>query len=671
MLVLALAGLTIALLFRGPPPTGDAIHRAFARARAYYRNQTNADCRRARMELEAVGDRLGTSAAFHVNLALIDLSEFNHRIQGESRLLPGSGGQRLLRSARDHLTHARALGLTRDALAFNLARTYLKMAPSAENRDELQRLAEGLLSPLTAKPLPDPATLLLLGNLLWERGDREAAGRHFVRIAELAARDRIPGPIHFVALNRLVQLQQRTDPDAAAERRRKIDELFPEKPEPTPAALERGRYTVLLEITDPPATTRRPADVSWVRATEGTRLPQPGPEGHLIAPDIDGDCARDLVLAVAGHLRVFRNRGNAVFDDLTEQAGLPGSFRVRAAAAGDIDHNGLCDLVVGGPDGLAVFLNHTDFAEPARWRFMPAPPPPSGPPHFGAGAALAVSCLLLGDLDHDGDLDLFVGGPESNRLYRLEIELPVDGGKYLRFADVTELAGVAEPPATEALLLDVEDDHDVDLLVAGPQGNAWFENRRRMRFERRALPEGATLGAGDADNDLREEVRVGRGVYRWRPGGWDRLFERDALADFDGDGVLDTDPLAGVPVAGAIRRVVATDLNRDGSCDLILHAGGRLDVFLAAPGRAVAWIDVRLRGRGPNTLGIGTRLQLFAGDLRIGATSRDGLVSFGLGQRPVVDALLVRWPDGVEQGVVTPRTAGCVVVGEREDEAGS
>ncbi len=676
MLVLALAGLYVALLFRGTPPAGDPLHRAFARAHAYYVNETNADCRRARMELEAVGGWLRTSAAYHVDMALIDLREFNHRIQGESRLLEESDEQRLLRSALDHLTHARALGPASDALAYNLARTWLKLAASAENREELQRKAEGLLLPLAAKEPPDPAALLLLANLLWERGDQEGAGRHYGRLVELAATEPVAGAIRFVALNRLAQLRQRTDPDAAADLRRRIDELFPVKPEPTPALLERGRYTVLLEITEPPATTRRPVPVTWEQVTGRTGLPQPGPGFRFIAPDIDGDCARDLVLGVAGRLRVFRNRGNAVFDDLTKPAGLPASFRLAAAAAGDIDHNGLCDLVVGGPDGLAVYLNHTDYEEPARWRFMPAPPPPNGPPHFGAGAALPVSCLVLWDLDHDGDLDLFVGGPEANRVYQLEIELPVDGGKYLRFLDVTEQVGMAEPPATDALILDVEDDRDIDLLVAGPQGNAWFENMRNLRFEARYLPGGETLGAGDVDNDLREEVRVGRDVSKWgpwrdpgsgwRPDNWGRtLFERDALVDLDGDGVLDEDPLAGVPVAGAIRRVVATDLNRDGACDLILHAGERLEVFLAAPDRAVAWIDVRLRGRSPNTLGIGTRVELFAGDLRLAATCRDGLVSFGLGQRPVVDALLIRWPNGVEQGVVTPTVGGCVLVEER------
>jgi hypothetical protein len=604
-------------------------------------------------------------------MALIDLQEANHRGQDESGLLAESDHQRLLQSALGHLDRARALDPESDAITYNLARTYRKLAPGAKDGRELLARAEKLLQPLTTREPTDPATLLLYGNLLWDRGDREAAGAVYARIVDLGS-DYVPDTILFVALNKRAQLLQRTDPAAASALRERIDELLPGKREPTASGLDRGRHTALLEVTRAPATVPEPAPATWAweQVTARTGLPPVGARFHLIAPDLDGDCARDLVLNTAKGLRVLRNRSNASFLDLTKEAGLPESFVLSAAAAGDVDNDGFCDLLLGGPAGLRVFRNFTDPEERMRWRFMEAEPLPGGAPHFGDRATQPVTCLVLWDLDHDGNLDLFVGGPESNRVYRLVIELPVDGGRYLRFEDVTGQVGMASPPATDALILDVDDDHDIDLLVAGPQGNAWFSNLRQMRFEKRELPPGTTLGAGDVDNDLREEVRVGRGVYKWEPGGWRKLFERDALIDLDGDGVLDADPLAGLPRAGEIRRVVATDLNRDGSRDLILHFEERLDVFLAPPSRAMAWIDVQLRGLETNEFGIGTGLQLFAGDLRLGATCRDGLVSFGLGRRPVVDALLIRWTSGVEQGVVTPRIAGCALVEERKGGAG-
>jgi len=668
---LVLAGLLLWRPFRQPPAATDPVHRAFARAKAYYANEAAADYRRARMEFEAVADRLGGSAAYHVDMALIDLQEINHRVQDEGRLLAESDDQRLLQSALGHLNRARALDPESDVVTYNLARTYQKLAPGAENGRELLARAENLLRPLTTREPPDPSTLLLFGNLLWDRGDHEAADAIYSRIVDLGV-EYVADTIFFVALNKRAQLLQRTDPAAAAAVRGRIDELFPFRPRRTAAMLERGRFTALLEVTRAPATVPEPvARVTWEQVTARTGLPPVGAGFHLIAPDLDGDCARDLVLHTAGGLRVLRNRRNASFEDLTKQAGLPETFVLSAAAAGDVDNDGRSDLFLGGPAGLRVFRNHTDPEEPTRWRFMEAQPPPGGAPHFGDRATQPVTCLVLWDLDHDGDLDLFVGGPKTNRVYRLVIELPVDGGKYLRFEDVTDQVGMASPPATDALILDVEGDQDIDLLVAGPQGNAWFSNLRQMRFEKRELPPGATLGAGDVDNDLREEVRVGRGVYKWEPGGWRKLFERDALVDLDGDGVLEADPLAGLPRAGEIRRVVATDLNRDGSRDLILHFEEQLDVFLAPPSRATAWIDVQPRGLETNALGIGTRLWLFAGDLRIGAICRDGLVSFGLGHRPVVDALLIRWTNGVEQGIVTPRIADCALVEERKTEAGS
>ena len=74
-----------------------------------------------------------------------------------------------------------------------------------------------------------------------------------------------------------------------------------------------------------------PAAPSWERVTKRTGLPPVGGRFRLIAPDIDGDCARDLVLNTARGLRVFRNRRNASFEDLTAQAGLPESFVLSAA----------------------------------------------------------------------------------------------------------------------------------------------------------------------------------------------------------------------------------------------------------------------------------------------------------------------------------------------------
>ena len=108
--------------------------------------------------------------------------------------------------------------------------------------------------------------------------------------------------------------------------------------------------------------------------------------------------------------------------DVTKAAGMPEGFQLHAAAAGDIDNNGLADLVIGGPDGIRLLLNTTDTEKPREWSFVDA----TGN-RFGARAAEAAQCIVLWDFDHDGDLDIFVGGAK-NRVYRTAIEEPPDGG---------------------------------------------------------------------------------------------------------------------------------------------------------------------------------------------------------------------------------------------------
>jgi len=658
-----------------PSLTGE-IERAFAAAKAYYVNENSADCRRARLELAPLEDLFGDGVAFHLDMALIDLQEINYRVQDQDRLLPEPDYERLLRSALAHLERARAIDPASEAVAYNLARTYLKLAPHADDRDKLLAAAEELLRPLVGQDPPDPSALLLFGNLRWDRGDVEGAHAAYDRIVELG-KDYVPRTLFFVGLSKAAATLRRPPllrPDEAEELEALRERLYPEAPKVTDAKLERGRYTRFLEMREAPKTLPDPRDMNWVLVTGRSGVPKCGTPPFFIAPDLDGDCARDLVVNAEAGLRVLRNRRNASFEDMTAAAGLPTDLVLAGAAAGDMDGDGRCDLVLGSAKGLRLYLNKTDEEEPNRWRFVLYDRLPDGSAAFGGRGDEPVDCVALWDLDHDGDLDVFAGGAR-NRLYRTAIEQPIEGGKYFRFVEMAGELGLAEPPATDALILDVEDDQDVDLLVAGPRGNAWFENLRELRFERRDLPAGAGLDAADVDNDLQEEVRVGRAVHKWRDGTWTKLFDRPVLLDLDSDGVIDDEPFAGFEIRGNVVRALGVDLNRDdaggGGRDLLLLTDAGLDVYLSLVESPRGWIDLRPRGLKTNELGIGTRLRLYADDLRIGATCRDGLVHFGLGRRPLADAVLLRWTNGVEQGVVAPPLTTCFDIEEREGEVGS
>ncbi|MHC4450557.1 MAG: FG-GAP-like repeat-containing protein [Planctomycetota bacterium] len=662
LLGLALGALTAYFWRTATDAARDADPRlAYSRALAYYLNETNADDRRARLELLPLSESHAEDPAWLLDMALIDLAELNHPVQAEDQILgePRTYLQ-LLESALQRLERARAIAPGDEAIAFNLARTYKKLAPHADDQDPLINGALELLKPLAESDTSDPAALIQYAEILQTFGDdMQAAHDAYDRVVQ-RGKDFVPQTQFRISEWKRAACLNRIDPEKGAAELRRLNEAYAERAKPTTDALERGAYTKLRELGATPKTKRDPRKMGWREVTARTLLPKLGAGEVLIAPDLDGDCARDVVMQSADGLRVMRNRRNATFEDLTEQAGLPADLQLTAAAVGDLDNDGLLDLCLGSEKGLKIFLNRTDREAMSDWRFE----------EFVTSDTGAVSCLVLWDLDHDGDLDIFVGGG-PNRVYRGVVE-ETNQGNVVAFSDVAEKVGMREPAALDALMMDADEDDDVDLVVIGEGGLAcWFDNKRKLQFERKSLSIKGPLAAADVDNDGREELFAGGKVFKFEQGTLRSLDDRMAVVDLDGDGVIDADPFAGIDVDHRGARTIAADLNRDGGCDLIYVGSDGLRVYMSRPERAAGWIDIVPQGGASNAAGIGCKVRLFAGDLRIGTTCRDGLVSFGLGRRTLVDAVLMRWTNGVEQGLVAPNLLQCLEVEEREGEVGS
>ena len=252
-----------------------------------------------------------------------------------------------------------------------------------------------------------------------------------------------------------------------------------------------------------------------------------GPAG-ITAADYDNDGLYDLFVPDGVESRLFRNRGDGTFEDVTAEAGLSGLDGVSVALFADYDNDGWKDLFVSrtfrpnqlfhsngrGADGRVTFTDVT-----AR---------------SGIGADCCTTVAAWADYDNDGRLDLYVGryldprtkipttfyarNGEGNRLYHNE----GDG----TFTDVTEKAGVGDPGlCLGAAWGDYDDDGWPDLYVANDFGRkTLYHNNRDGTFAdvtvaSNALAYGAGMSVswGDYDGDGRLDLYVAqiRSQHAW------------------------------------------------------------------------------------------------------------------------------------------------------------
>ena len=305
----------------------------------------------------------------------------------------------------------------------------------------------------------------------------------------------------------------------------------------------------------------------------------------------------------------YRNEGDGTFVERSEEAGLAGkSLATLALSFGDLDGDGWPDLYVANDANRnKLFFNRGDgtFEEQALL---------AGVAFGDSGNPEAGMSVDFGDVDLDGDLDIFVTNfeLETNVLYR-------NLGQRV-FIDARFASNVAESSllnlAFGAAFADLDSDGDLDVAVANGHvlDNA-AELNKTSTYEQRNL------------------VLENRG---------DGTFEPVADAGFEDERVS--------------RGLATADLDLDGDLDIVIsNSDDRAEVYENRSVEAPKWLAVDLRGETPNVFGIGARLNLLRNErgqldeVRTGSSyaSQNSLTQhFGLGDADRVDALEVSWPSG-------------------------
>jgi hypothetical protein len=236
--------------------------------------------------------------------------------------------------------------------------------------------------------------------------------------------------------------------------------------------------------------------------------------------DLDGDGDLDLLLAnkidpanrKTSRIYVYRNTGTRTAPAFRLEGALtlPPAYHY-APAFGDLDGDGIQEMLLGS-FGATLSL----------WKVSPAAPALRAVPALQLSDSAFITITrgsnttpALGDVDGDGDLDLFIGEASGTLNFYRNDGSPTRPA-FTLVSDQFDSLDVGRRSAPH--LVDIDGDGDLDLLVGSDdQGIVLFRNegtRSAPRFVRDPdfvleVPPVAAPTSGDVDGDGRLELIVG------------------------------------------------------------------------------------------------------------------------------------------------------------------
>jgi len=235
---------------------------------------------------------------------------------------------------------------------------------------------------------------------------------------------------------------------------------------------------------------------------------------------------------------------------------------------------------------------------------------------FDSDPFTTARTISWGDIDNDGDLDLYVGIQSASTNITFNDRLYRNDGNGVFSSQTTSPVAENATPTYGSSFGDIDNDGDLDLLVINSTANSIFINN----------------GSGVFTKSTSQELFTNPTTFEI--GG--------AMADFDADGFLDIYPAKG--------STAAIDLP-----NFLYKNNG-------TPSSSKNWIEIKLKGTTSNQAAIGARIKVVTTSpartqireisSRTGYGSQNSLIQhFGLGTATSISQIEIKWPSGLIQTI--------------------
>ena len=364
--------------------------------------------------------------------------------------------------------------------------------------------------------------------------------------------------------------------------------------------------------------------------------------------DFDNDGHLDIFIIKEKGVQLFKNVSEGKFKDVSSMAiAAHNEISATTSLFFDFDHDGDLDLFLGGENDV-VFRNNGNSTFKDVTTEM----------GFGANSSISRD-IDLGDFDDDGDIDLFVTREDGKNILYSNLRRG-------RFSDVTADAGILAMSGSGASAIgDYNNDGFLDIFITSLDGSEakLFQNKNNGSFKE---DKGSTkvfntlkstkiqdVTFMDFDNDGYQDILVvGENVEPGKRSTF--LLHNNGRGFFaNKSNLLSQDMVDG-------KQVGLGDYNLDGDLDMYMVAlDGKLRLFRNDGGNGNHYLKMKLVGLKAgsaknNHFGIGAKIEVRAGDLYQMQVVTSPNIHFGMGNRTKADVVRILWTNGVPQNIFSP-----------------